>query len=290
MDRARHVRVGNVALFVREIGPDAADSPPLLVVHGGPDWDHSYLLPGINRVARHRQVVLFDLRGCGRSSRGLGPAGYQPELVVQDIAGLVRALSHGRVDILGFSTGGQAAQLFVGAHPDLVRRLILASTTAYAQVDRYLEGWEEYTRRLDVKAAWPSWAGFERGRANSDVQAAIAWAVGAAPTAIWNLDRLPEYLRLLGEVRFTGEWIGPFREGLLHPWRPADPVQVLHDFGGQVLILHGAQDMGFPVQVAERLHRAVPATRLAVIERAGHMAHFDQPVVWADTVIEFLAS
>lgn len=280
--------MGDVALFVREMGPHRSDVPPLLVIHGGPDWDHTYLLPGLEPVARTRPVVAFDMRGCGRSTRGLGPAGYQPEFVVDDIDRLIGALGHERVDLLGFSTGGQVAQLFVEAHPERVRSLVLASTTAYPDVEQYLDGWAEYENRHAARAPWPRWAGFERGAARNDLEATIEWAVHAAPTAIWDLDRLDEYLDLLAAVRFTGEWIRPFREGRLHPWRPGDPAGVLRRFPGRVLILHGAQDMGFPVRVAERLHDDVPTSQLVVIESAGHMAQFEQPAEWAGAVGGFL--
>ena len=101
---------------------------------------------------------------------------------------------------------------------------------------------------------------------------------------------MDDYLRLLEGVSFSGEWLRPFREGRLHPWRPTDPEQVLRDFAGPVLILHGAQDMGFPVQVARRRHDAVPTTSLRVIEGAGHMAHVDQPEAWSSAVLDFLSS
>jgi pimeloyl-ACP methyl ester carboxylesterase len=209
--------VGEVALFVHETGEHQSDVPPLLVIHGGPDWDHSYLLPGLDLVAQTRRVVAFDIRGCGRSTGGLGPQGYQPEFVVQDVERLICLLGHERVDLLGFSTGGQVAQLFVEAHPERVRRLVLASTTAYPDVGKYLEGWAEYEKRLAVVAPWPDWVGFERGNPGNHADATVAWAVEGAPMAIWDLGRLDEYLCLLAEVRFTGEWMRPFVERRLHP-------------------------------------------------------------------------
>src|SRR5262245_6682313 len=42
-----HVAVGNASLYVREIG----QGHPVLVLHGGPDFDHSYLLPEMDRLA-----------------------------------------------------------------------------------------------------------------------------------------------------------------------------------------------------------------------------------------------
>lgn len=55
--------VNGVNLFVRRFGDPA--SPMLVVIHGGPPWDHSYLLP-VAELADIAHVVLFDLRGSGR--------------------------------------------------------------------------------------------------------------------------------------------------------------------------------------------------------------------------------
>ncbi|WP_407939699.1 alpha/beta fold hydrolase [Microlunatus soli] len=65
------------------------------------------------------------------------------------------ALSLGPVDLLGFSTGGRAATAFVERHPEDVRRLILASTSAYPSSDgeQYLQDWAEYQRRLEGERA-----------------------------------------------------------------------------------------------------------------------------------------
>jgi pimeloyl-ACP methyl ester carboxylesterase len=290
VDRTSVVSLGDVDQFVREMGPDGAMSPPLVVIHGGPDWDHTYLLPGVTPVSQRRHVILFDMRGCGRSTRSLGADGYQPEFVVEDLAKLIQSFGYESVDLLGFSTGGQVAQLFVEAHPEVVRRLILASTTAYADVDQYLEGWQEYERRLQVQVQLPAWAKCRRAEDDEDARGTVQWALATAPTAIWDVDRMDEYLQLLEAVSFSGEWLRPFREGRLHPWRPTNPERVLRDFGGPILILHGAHDMGFPVQVAQRLHDAVPTASLRIIDAAGHMAHFDQPQAWSSAVLDFLGS
>ena len=287
MDVSRTVRANGVDLFVRELGPDDPDGPPLVVVHGGPDWDHSYLLPGIEPVARQRHVILFDLRGCGRSAQGLGPEGYQPEYLVEDLRHLLALLGQDQVDLLGFSTGGQVAQLFVQAHPYAVRRLVLASTTAYGDVARHREGWAEAERRLSMRADWPSWAP-PRPVDPQGAELTLAWALDGAPSAIWDLSRLSSYLELLSRVRFSGEWIAPFLSGALHPWRPTDPEATLREFGRPVLVLHGEQDMTFPVAVARRLAAAVPNAVLRVLHDAGHMAHVDRPAQWAAAVTDFV--
>jgi pimeloyl-ACP methyl ester carboxylesterase len=134
---------------------------------------------------------------------------YQPEFIVEDVVRLLRVLGLGEVDLLGFSTGGQVAQLIVEAHPQLIRRLVLASTTAYADVEAHLEGWAEYQRRAGALQELD----FEL----SDLEVTTQWAFNGAPLAIWNLDRLDEYLDLLRQVEFSGDWLEPCRTGTLHP-------------------------------------------------------------------------
>ncbi len=261
------VDVGEVELFVRELG-QRGDEPSLVVMHGGPDVGHGYLVPGFAEVQRH--VVLFDFRGCGRSTRGLPDDRLQPEYVVEDTRRLISELGLGQVDLLGFSTGGRAAMQFVDKHPALVRRLVLASTSAYdaRASQEYLAGWEEYQRR--ERLAKPE----ER---NSTI-------------FVWDLAKAPAYLDLLNSLGTdTGDWsYERAMAGLIHPWFAGDPETILRDFAKPILILHGEKDMGFPVQLAERLHAAVPNSQLAVIPDAAHMCHFEQPTIWAQHLNNFL--
>ncbi len=92
------VRLNGVDLFVRRFGH--RDLPVLMVIHGGPTWDHSYLLPTVADLVDTAQVVLFDLRGCGRSHRtppigDLAESRLQPPLLADDVAALSRVCPPG---------------------------------------------------------------------------------------------------------------------------------------------------------------------------------------------------
>ena len=58
-------------------------------------------------------MIAPDLRGCGGSSHDLPLAEYQPELAVQDVVDLITVMGFEQLDLLGFSTGGQRAELSV---------------------------------------------------------------------------------------------------------------------------------------------------------------------------------
>lgn len=277
---SEYVDLGEVRLYVRQLGR-SNPGPPVVVIHGGPDWDHAYLLPGLEPLAREHHVVTFDWRGCGRSTRDLPLTSYHPDPVVEDLRGLIAHLDVPQVDLVGFSTGGRIAQLLVARCPELVHRLVLASTIGYATYSTETrDAWPEYQRRLAMQQDDEAFAGdstYERA------------ARDAAPTAIWNLDLMPEYQRLLDTVHWSGEWGKALDAGLLPPFGPPEIEQVLRDFGRPVLILHGEQDMGFPVEHARRLHAAVSGSTLAIVDQAGHMAQFEHPEEWAGHLRSFLA-
>jgi proline iminopeptidase len=64
--RERYLTRGTARLYVREIGL----GEPIVVLHGGPDFDHEYLLPDMDRLADSFRLVYYDQRGRGRSFSG----------------------------------------------------------------------------------------------------------------------------------------------------------------------------------------------------------------------------
>ncbi len=285
------VSVNGVELYLRRFGDPAL--PALVVVHGGPSWDHSYLLPQVSQLADRRHVVLFDLRGCGRSSRvpprgSMAAGSLQPDLIADDVAALLDLLGGGRGDVLGFSYGGMVAMRVADQHPGQVDRLILASTTAYRDFGDELRASEDYAARTPLVAGIDFTHPLAADPDAPDGALSRAMAFDSLPYDIWQLDRRAEWEAVLDQVTFSDDWNEPYAAGLLRPAAPADPELVLREWGRPVLIVHGVHDMGFPLAVARRLHAAVPGSTLAEIPDAAHAAHFDNPDAWLGAIRDFL--
>src|SRR5436190_19253907 len=77
---------------------------PLIVVNGGPGFDHNYLhiSPAWNELARTRRVVFYDQRGNGRSTLDSG-APVDLAAQVDDLDALRATLKADRIDLLGHS-------------------------------------------------------------------------------------------------------------------------------------------------------------------------------------------
>jgi pimeloyl-ACP methyl ester carboxylesterase len=258
-----------------------------VIVHGGPTWDHSYLLPAIAELADVAHVVVSDLRGCGRSARvapwgDLPESALQPEFLADDVAALIRSLGDAPATVLGFSFGGRIAMRLIERHPELVDRLILASTSAYTDYADDLAADPSYAARraLCPEVDWSI---------PGDGAASRAMAYAHAPLQIDDLDRLPAWHEVLAGVRFTSDYNRPYAAGELRPGAPDNAAVLLRAWNRPTLILHGERDLCFPITVARRLHAALPESTLAEIPAAGHMAHFDAPDAWTGEIRDFLA-
>lgn len=285
----RHVRVSVGEVFVCELAPSTGvveGNVPVLVVHGGPDWDHHYLLPGLESLAARRRTLAMDLRGCGASSRGLPSGACQPTHVVDDMLAVADAFDAPQVDLLGFSYGGRVVQLFAERWPERVRSLVLASTSAY-DADRQTDYQKRSQHWIDRSGECP-------GRAlpdapNGDLSSLTRqWAHEQVPLDVWDRSLFSSYRALLKTVDSSGDWLAELLEHGLGRSCPNDAPSVLADLDLPTLILHGEFDLTFPVALAADLAREVPHARLEVIAGAGHMAQFEKPDVWARLVNEFL--
>jgi pimeloyl-ACP methyl ester carboxylesterase len=111
---------------------------PLVLLHGGSgSWTH-WIRNVEALAASGRRVLVPDLPGFGDSH--VPPGGSDADACVEPLAhGLQRLLDSALpVDLVGFSFGGLVAGLLTDAHPQLVRRLVLAGAPAMGLRDRRL--------------------------------------------------------------------------------------------------------------------------------------------------------
>ena len=254
----------------------------LLIVHGGPDWDHTYLREPLVALARTHLLVFADLRGCGRSTLALPDHEYNADAVVRDLVSLLDSLGLPRVDLLGFSTGGLFVQRLALAAPNRIRRMIIASSSIPPVPDDAYADWPEAAELQ--KAGIQVWA--EDPKPTPELTRAAA--IAGIPSNVWRPEAREEYRRRLDAVRFTAEWSRPWAAGTLPPIRPEDSLARLAALAIPILLLHGRQDMTFPAALAEHTAAELPNARAVILDAAGHMAHIDQPEAWIGAVRDFL--
>jgi pimeloyl-ACP methyl ester carboxylesterase len=149
-ERIEKGRPMTIDIYHEVHGEPRPGTVPLLLIHGGgstigTNW--GLLIP---EVGTTRQIIAVELQGHGHTPS-------HPERVASfehsadDVAALLRRLKLGRVDVLGFSNGGNTAMRLAMRHPELVRRQIIAS--ALYRRDGMIDGfWEGLASATDVSA------------------------------------------------------------------------------------------------------------------------------------------
>lgn len=95
---------------------------PLVLLHGNGE-DSTYFFNQMAAFAVGRRVIAVDTRGHGQTPRGDAP--FTLSQFADDLRVLLDKLELPRVDLLGYSDGGNIALLFALRYPARVRRLIL---------------------------------------------------------------------------------------------------------------------------------------------------------------------
>ena len=158
------IRVGDVRLFfdvegakLVPDGPSMRGRPTLLLLHGGPGFDHSSFKPAFSALSDVAQIVYLDHRGNGRSDRG-DKSDWTLERWADDLRAFCEALEIEKPVVLGQSFGGMVALAYSMRHPDHPGKLILSSTTAKTRLDRVFDAFERLGGTEARAAAERYWA------------------------------------------------------------------------------------------------------------------------------------
>jgi pimeloyl-ACP methyl ester carboxylesterase len=129
----KKVAAGGIDYAYRDLG--AGDVPLVLLQHfrGNLDnWDPAL----VDDLATDRRVVTFNNRGVAGTT-GMTPSTI--EAMADDAIAFIDALGFAEIDLLGFSIGSFVAQEIALTRPDLLRRVVLASSAP--QGAEGMHGW-----------------------------------------------------------------------------------------------------------------------------------------------------
>lgn len=233
------VDLGETTLSLLEAGSGA----PLVFVHGAVTTSELFRGALAHYAPRYRAIAV-DLRGYGDSAK---PGhGYNIEQFARDLARLFDALALPPAVLFGVSMGGWTAQRFALDNPGRLNGLVLASTSNGELTPALLEsepremvralGWRQVSRGL-ITGAFPP---------GTDT-AVVEDLLSRVDT--WNEQVIIEVLDSI--VAF-------------------DTARELPRLKTPTLIMVGSEDHQLPVAFSERMHAAIPDSRLEVFQGSGH--------------------
>jgi proline iminopeptidase len=147
-----HILINGVKLFFDVEGaklvPDGAvmrEKPTLLLLHGGPGFDHASFKPLYAPLAEHAQLIYLEHRGNGRSDGGPTDQ-WNLAQWGDDIAAFCDALGITKPIVLGVSFGGMVTMSYATRYPDHPAKIILITTmgAGNSHRDRAVELFEKF--------------------------------------------------------------------------------------------------------------------------------------------------
>jgi proline iminopeptidase len=157
------IKIGDSWLFfdvegakLRPDGPSMKEVPTLLLLHGGPGFDHSIFKPLMSALNDVAQIVYLDHRGQGRSDR-VAPDRWRLQYWADDVRDFCEALEIKRPVVMGESFGGFVAMAYATRHPSHPGKLVLSSTAARMRLDRTYEAFERLGGKLVREVAERFW-------------------------------------------------------------------------------------------------------------------------------------
>ncbi|MBM0277918.1 alpha/beta fold hydrolase [Micromonospora tarensis] len=288
----REVRLDGLVTYVRDTPATAAGAEPALYVHGlGGSSQNWTDLAGL--LADRLDGQAIDLPGFGRSEPGRR---YTITAFADLVVRWIEHSGRGPVHLFGNSLGGAVAVQVAGLRPDLVRTLTLISPALpFLDFRRSLQG-----RMLPVLAI-PMGERLVARRLTQLAPEVMAEQVLAACVA--DLSRICAQRRAeaLEEIRvryeaehYAAAYVRTFR-GLVSSflrsylpgsgslWRLAAAVRA------PTLVVAGRQDRLVDVRVAPQTARAIPDSRLMMLDGVGHVAQLEVPRLVARAVVGLLA-
>jgi 3-oxoadipate enol-lactonase len=247
---------------------EAGSGIPLLFVHG---WPHNRTLWAgqLGGLPTHARCIAPDLRGFGESTV---QEPFTIDQYADDLVAFLESLGLARVIVCGLSMGGYIAFSMLRRHRELVRGLILADTRASADTDEACENRMRLIALIEEQ-------GVEALAARQ-----LEPSVGRS-----TFERRPQLVetvrRMMASTPHEGA-IGALRAMAARP----DSTPLLATIDVPTLVVGGAEDSFSPPEEMRALARAIPRSRVEVIESGGHLCPLERPATFNHVVSEFLGT
>jgi pimeloyl-ACP methyl ester carboxylesterase len=278
------VQIGDIRLFfdvegtkLRPEGPAMREVPTLLLLHGGPGFDHSGFKPDFARLADIAQVVYLDHRGSGRSDRG-SVERWKLNQWADDIRSFCDALDIEKPIVIGQSFGAWVAMMYAVRHPEHPSKLVVSSASARPVGERSFIMFERLGGAVAREAAVAFWTNPGPVTRNDYFQHCMPLCTRkrVPPEFFSRSVRNPD----LAHFFFAGEL------------KTLDLLPQLPRIRCPTLVIGGEADPVTTIHDAEDIAAAIPSTlvRFERFPNAGHGVYRDQPEGFFKVLREFIVS
>lgn len=261
---------------------------PVVFLHGGPGGGTNPRCRRFFDPAVYR-IVLFDQRGCGRSTPHAELTDNTTWDLVADIERIREHLGIDRWQVFGGSWGSTLALAYAQSHPDRVTELVLRGIFMLRRSELewfyqkgcdalFPDAWEHFLAAIPQAEHGDLISAYHRRLTHADpavrVAAARAWSIWEGATS--HLYQDATHIASTGEDEFALAFARIECHYFVNAGFFEVDGQLLRDVDRirhiPTVIVQGRYDVVCPVRSAWDLHRAWPEADLRIVADAGHSA------------------
>jgi pimeloyl-ACP methyl ester carboxylesterase len=229
------------------------------------------------------QAMAPDLRGYNLSDKPRSVRAYKGAVLAEDVAAIIRAGGQQHASVVGHSWGGLAAWLFAMRHPEMLDRLVIMNVPHPSRWVEALRTWQFWRRNWQMlffqlpvvpEMTLRAW-GF----------AALRQSIERDVGRVADVD-IQDYLKAMAQPGALTGALNYYRAFLReNPLRLGWSLSMIE---APVLVIWGALDRYFPVDLARPPRVYVPNAHTEILSGAGHWAHRDQRELVQTLLLDFL--
>ena len=232
---------------------------PMLLIQGMSGNHLSWGEPFLTELERDFDLVAYDHRGVGNSSRVTDP--FTIVDLAQDAAALLDALGWETAHIVGISMGGMVAQELALRHPQRIRTLTLGATYSGG------EGSALASSEVFSKLAEAMMSGDRERAIATSYEVNVSPGYGADKSAYATFYEMATALPTpVPVIMLQAQSV-----------QAHDTLDRLGEIRAPTLVIHGTADEMLPYSNALLLASRIPDAKLEALEDVGHMFWWEQP-------------
>lgn len=266
------------------------EGKPIVFLHGGPGSGCTPTMRRFFDPAVYR-IVLFDQRGCGRSTPYACLENNTTWHLVADMELLRAHLAIDKWVVFGGSWGSTLALAYAEKHAAAVKALVLRGIFTLRRDELlffyqkgadmlYPDAWEHYLAPIPEEERGDLMAAYHKRLTSEDeavrLEAAKAWSVWEGCTSKLTPD--PSYVATFEDpalfvsfARIENHYF--VHNGWFEPEQLIKGIEAVRAAGIPGVIVQGRYDIVCPMRTAWDLHRAWPEADFKLVPDAGHSAY-----------------
>jgi proline iminopeptidase len=275
---------GGHEIHVEQCGHPAGK--PVVIVHGGPGGGCNPTMRRYHDPSRYR-IILFDQRGCGRSTPHASLEDNTTWHLVADMERIRAHLGIAKWQVFGGSWGATLALTYAQRHPHAVSELVLRGIFLLrkSEIDWfynngcnwiYPDAYDDFVRVIPPAERGNLLQAFYRRLTHPDrrvqIEAARAWSVWEGSTLALHPD--PQRLKLFAADAYAIAFARIECHYFINRGFFEVDGQLLHEVGRirhiPCAVVHGRYDVVTPLRNAWDLKAVWPEIDLRIVQDAGH--------------------